>query len=133
MPAVASEEKSIRELFSELVADSSDLIRKEVQLARVELIGATRELKASVAAMAIGGAVIFGGFLMLLVGAGLALDVWLMRPWLSALIVGAAAVAIGGALIAGGRRGTQAHTLVPERTLQSLQEDGHLVRRHIGA
>jgi hypothetical protein len=133
MPAVASDEKSVRELFSELVAESSALIRKEVQLARVEMMGAVREIKTSVMAMAFGGVVAFAGLLMLLNAAALALDLWLMRPWLSALIVGGVAVAIGGAVAAGGRKGTQVQSLKPERTLQSLQEDGQLVRRHMGA
>jgi hypothetical protein len=133
MPAVISDEKSVRELFSELVGESSALIRKEVQLARVEMVGAARELKASVMAMAVGGIVAFAGLMMLLNAAALALDLWLMRPWLSALVVGGAAVAIGAALAVGGRKGTQAQNLKPERTLQSLQEDGQLVRRHIGA
>ena len=133
MPVVASDEKSVRELFSELVGESSALIRKEVQLARVEMVGAARELKASVMAMAVGGIVAFAGLMMLLNAAALALDLWLMRPWLSALVVGGAAVAIGAALAVGGRKGTQAQNLKPERTLQSLQEDGQLVRRHIGA
>ena len=133
MPAVISDEKSVRELFSELVGESTALIRKEVQLARVEMVGAARELKASVMAMAVGGIVAFAGLMMLLNAAALALDLWLMRPWLSALVVGGAAVAIGAALAVGGRKGTQAQNLKPERTLQSLQEDGQLVRRHIGA
>ena len=133
MPVVASDEKSVRELFSELVGESSALIRKEVQLARVEMVGAARELKASVMAMAVGGIVAFAGLMMLLNAAALALDLWLMRPWLSALVVGGAAVAIGATLAVGGRKGTQAQNLKPERTLQSLQEDGQLVRRHIGA
>lgn len=133
MPAIAPDEKSVRELFAELVDESTDLIRKEVKLARVELVGAARELKASVMAMALGGVVAFGGLLMLMIAAALALDLWLLRPWLSALIVGGGALAIGVALAAGGRRGTQAQNLKPERTLQSLQEDGEMVRRRIGA
>ena len=67
---------------------------------------------------------------MLLVAAVLALSL-VLRPWLAALIVGAAVLLVGGVLLWLGKRWLDARRLVPRRTLNAVREDGAWIKERI--
>lgn len=126
-------ERSIGELMGDLARESSDLIQKEIELARLETTEKIGELKAGVASVAVGGAIVFAGLLILLQAAALALDLVLHRPWLSFAAVGGATLVIGLVALLAGRKRVGADTLTPERTVASLRKDQRTVARHVGA
>jgi fatty acid desaturase len=123
------DEPSLGELFSDLARETSTLVRQEVELAKTEMTQKASRAGKDVAMMAVGGAVIYAGFLALLaaliagiVAAGLA-------PWLSALIVGVAVVAVGGALVWQGREALRRVNLAPRQTIHTLKEDAAWVKQ----
>lgn len=126
-------ERSIGELMGDLARESSDLIQKEIELARLETTEKIGELKTGVASVAVGGAIVFAGLLILLQAAALALDLVLHRPWLSFAAVGGATLVIGLVALLAGRKRVGADTLTPERTVASLRKDQRTVARHVGA
>ena len=90
-------------LLRQLADDLATLLRKELALVTAEIIGAIRDAKQGIASVAAGAAVLFAGFLMLLlaVAAGLAEA---MPAWLAGLIVGGATVIAGVVLLAVGKK-----------------------------
>jgi len=58
------EQRSLAQLFSDLTYESSELVRKEIQLAKAELSESVSELKAGVVAMTLSAPLLFGGFLV---------------------------------------------------------------------
>ena len=120
---------SIAVLVSDLTRETSELIRKEMELTRLETSRAITRIETGVSSMAIGGVFAFAGFLVLLAAAVLGLDLVVHRPWLSALIVGGVAVALGAVLLAVGK--SRLTRLAPERSLRSLRRDTELVREHL--
>ena len=130
MPAeLAGREPSISKLVADLTHETTDLVRKEAELARVETANAVARLEAGLLSMALGGGVAGMGLLFLLAAAVLGIDLALHALWLSTLIVGAAVVLVGAVLLALGRRNL-AH-LAPERTLRSLRRDKELLQEHL--
>src|SRR5438309_1961113 len=88
--AVASGErqpKTTLGLVRSLVADLSMLFRQEVALARAEVADSLSAAKKGAASIALGGAVLFAGLMMLLAAAVLVLAE-VMAAWVAALIVG---------------------------------------------
>jgi xanthine/uracil permease len=86
-----------------------------------------------VGAVATAGAVLFGGFLVLLAAAVFLLNEVLppdTTPWLSAIIVGLVVAIIGYVLLKSGLKKLQARNLMPSRTIASLQSDKDLARHH---
>lgn len=81
--------------------------------------------------MAIGGALAFAGLHVLLGAAVLGLNEWLQRPWLSAVIVGAAVLAVAGAFAISGRKTVREESLSPKKSPRSLRRDKELVQKHI--
>lgn len=126
------EDRSIAELFSDLTQETTDLFRKEVELARVEIAQRLSETQMSVASLALGGAVALGGFLTLLAAAVLGLDTVVHQPWMSALSVGGVVFVFGLALVGKGRRDLSEDEIVPQRSLQSLRKDKQLAEKHLG-
>lgn len=124
-----SSEPTITELVSDLRQETSDLFRKEVELARLEISNSVTRLVTAVSTFAVGGAVAFAGLLFLLAAAAFGLDLALHQPWLSTLIVGAAAVVIGAICFAVAK--SKLVNLAPERSLHSLKQDGQLVGEHL--
>ena len=122
-------EPTISELVSDLRHETTELFRKEVELARLEISGSITRLTTGVSVFAVGGVVASAGLLFLLAAAAFGLDTVLHAPWLSTLIVGAAAVVVGAICFAIGR--TKLAHLTPERSLQSLREDTQLVQDHL--
>ena len=130
------DQRSLIGLFSDLWRETSRLIHAEVELASVEISEKVSDLGTGLVAILIGGAVLFAGFLVLLLAAVAGVYLLLQAQtehalWAAPAIVGAAVVIAGAIAIAKGRSEFKAANLKPERTLKSLQRDAQLVREHI--
>jgi hypothetical protein len=114
--------RSTIELVKDIAADTSSLVRKEVELAKQELVEAiTARLKAA-GAMAAAG--VFGLFMLgfLALATAAALDV-VFPAWLAALIVACGFALIAGPAILFGLRKMKAPPLAPEETVRTVKED----------
>jgi hypothetical protein len=123
-------ERTVADLFGDLARESSRLLRLELALARAELEAKLGQLGTGVVEMAVGGLIIYAGFLALLVGLGLALALAL-KPWLAALAVGGLTVIVGAIIAFMGKRKVGSGAFVPERTLRSLGKDAAWARRRM--
>ncbi|MDB4941153.1 MAG: hypothetical protein JWP97_687 [Labilithrix sp.] len=117
-----SDQRSLGELFAELAQETGTLVRKEVELARVEMTDKAKVAGRNAGFVALGGAVAMMGALALLAALILGLGTF-MPLWLSALIVGAAVTATGALLVTKGFRAFSALEVAPRETLQTLKED----------
>ena len=123
-----AEQRSIADLFTDLVDQAAQIARKEVQLFRAE-IGE----KGNQAFTAVG--LVVAGLVLALVAANAvvaaligAIAAWGLAEGWAALIVGLVIAAIGYALIKGGMSGLKASKLTPGRTARSLQQDATVAR-----
>jgi hypothetical protein len=122
-PYVVSEERSLKELFSEMTSELSLLISKEVELAKAEM-----KQKASLAAKG-GGALAVGGVaalfaLMLLSFAAAWGLAEVMAPGLAFLAVGVVYLVIAAVMLSSGRKKlAQMKPPVPEQALTTLKQD----------
>lgn len=116
------DERSLGELFSELSRETSTLVRQEVRLAKAEMSQTAAEVGRNVAAIAAGAFVLYAGFLALTFALIYALSE-VMEPWLAALIVALVVGAVGAFLALRGYNRLKELTLVPERTVETLEEN----------
>jgi len=114
-------------LFANLRQEATLLVRREVELARVEASQKAGQIARGAAALGVGGAVLFAGILFLMLSATLGL-MHVVQPWLSALIVGGVVLLVGAVMLYGGIKRMSAMNLTPQRTLETLKEDARLVR-----
>lgn len=115
------ESESLASLVRGLAHDLTTLFGKELALAKAEVREAAGDVKASIAAVAVGGALAFAGLVITLLAAVYALT-QVLDPWLAALLVGLVSLAVGYGLI----KSAQAKMkdgITPERTLHSIQKD----------
>jgi uncharacterized membrane protein YqjE len=119
----AEEERSVGELLRELSAETSTLVRQEVQLAKVELTEKGKQ--AGKGAGLLGGAAVMGLALLGAFTAFLIAVIALAVPvWLSALIVTVLYGVIAGVLALAGKKALQqAGPAKPEQTIDTLKED----------
>lgn len=120
-------DRSLGELFSEMTTDISTLMRKEIELAKVE----TKEevQKAGKAAGMFGGAAITGWLALVFVSFALAwvLDNFLWRE-LAFLIVGVLYGVAAAVLAKSGQKKMKEVNPVPEQTIETLKEDAAWAR-----
>ncbi len=115
------EEMSIRELFSSLAQSMSSMIRKEFELARVEMTAKARRSINHVTMIAIGAVVLFGGFLVLLFAAVYALAA-VMPAWAAALIVAVVVLSAGALTAMAGIKRLKQADLKPTQAISSIKE-----------
>ncbi|MFW3613511.1 MULTISPECIES: phage holin family protein [Halomonadaceae] len=130
---IRTESASLGSLFTELAREVTALVRKESELAKVEMSEKTTKVMGGIASIATAGAVLFSGFLVLLAAAVFGLNTVLppeMTPWLSALIVGGVVVVIGLIMLQAGRKKLKKESLMPTRTMASLRRDKELTQEH---
>jgi uncharacterized membrane protein YqjE len=111
------------ELMRDLSDQTTSLIRKEIELAKLELDA--KRKKATAGAGMFGGAGLFGlfGFGALTACLVLVLATFL-APWVAALIVAVVYAAIAGVLALRGKKQVQQATPpVPEQAVDSTKED----------
>ena len=132
-PVVRPEQRSLGSLIGDLAHETTSLVRKEVELAKIEMSEKIDRLTTAIASMAAGGAVLYAGFLVFLAFAVLGLDAildrWYPTQWLSPLIVSVVVLAAGYFMLKAGQKKLEKDALVPRRTLRSLQRDATFVQR----
>lgn len=121
----------ISTLISDLVEDLTQLFRQEIILAKTEMSENISQVVRGGVGLAMGGMVLFAGFLVLMFCAVLALAN-VMAPWVAALIVGGVAALMGLVLLAIGRNKLKAQNIAPLQTVESLKRDKELAKEHTG-
>lgn len=128
--ATHQDDRSLGELFAELSHEMSTLVRQEVTLAKTELSQKAATAGRNVGALAVGGAVLYAGFLALVAAAAVILALFL--PWWAAvLIVGVIVTAVGAALVMKGLSTLRQMEVIPQETVQTLKEDKAWAQKEI--
>ncbi|WP_043528191.1 phage holin family protein [Litchfieldella xinjiangensis] len=128
-----AEGSSIGALFSSLTREVTALVRKETELVKAEMSQKTSQAMGGIAAIAVAGAVLFSGLLVLLAAAVFGLNEVLppeTTPWLGALIVGGVVMLIGFIMLQSGRKKLKSQNLMPNRTMASLRRDKEFAKEH---
>lgn len=126
--------RSLAGLFSDLWRETTTLVHEEAELAKADMSEKVTQAVSGARTIAIGGAIVFAGFLMLLLAAVNALALALpveIGPWLSPLIVGAVVLVIGFVALSSGRRDLRVENLRPQRTLDSLRRAREVAKEHL--
>ncbi len=124
------EERPLSELFSDLVTETSNLVRNEVALARVELTDKANKIGRNIGSLVIGGAVAYAG--VLAIGAAVIMLLSRIMPdWLAALIVGLIVVCVAWLMISKAITALRKVELKPEETVESVKEDAQWIKDQI--
>ena len=114
------ENRSLGTLFSDLVSELGMLVRQELALAKVEIGENVKRVGQDVAILAIGGAVLYAGFLALvatmIVGLALVIGSLLAATAVVTIVV----LAIGYFLVRQGLDQLKQHDLTPRQSIESL-------------
>jgi len=121
--------RSIGDLFAELSRETSQLVRKEVELATTEMTAKARKAGGHISVAATGGALAHAGLLVLLAALVLGLSEMGVKPWLSALIISLLTIGVGYLLINRGTTGLKTTSVAPTRAMESLKEDAKWTTR----
>ena len=120
-------------LFARLTETIVELQPEEAELAKAEISEKVSQVGSGVAELAVGGAIVFSGFLVLLAAAVAGLALFLPTEhaaWLSPLVVGLVVMIVGFIVVSKGRKELKSGNLRPERTMQSMRQDADLAKEH---
>jgi uncharacterized membrane protein YqjE len=125
-------EQSLGSMIGDLVGDLQDLVRGEVALAKQEV---KEEAKAAgVGAGLMVGAGVLALVALIFIGLALTYGLALFIPtWAAALIVAIVYLIGGYVLFNKGKKQLQQVNPVPQRTLESLKEDGEWLKQQISS
>ncbi len=118
-----SADRSLGDLFSDLSREIITLVRQEIALARTELGQTASKVGRDIGFLAVGGLVIYAGFLALLATVVIILATIGLPWWLSALIVGLVVAGIGYYLVKRGLDALKKENFAPQKTIETLKED----------
>lgn len=127
------EQRPLTALFSDLVTETTDLVRKEIALAKTEMSHKATQLKSGVSLVAVGGALLFAALLFFL-NAAVAWVATLMPDapvWVPSLIVAAVVTLIGVIVLMIGKSSLAAKNLAPTRTVDSLRRETRIVKEDL--
>lgn len=120
--------RSTAELVREVVGDIQDIIRSEIQLAKVEM--KEEAVKAGRAGGAFAGAGVFGLFALAFALGTCAAALTIAIPvWAALLVMCFLTAIIGGALYSGARGQLKKIHPVPRQTISTLKEDVQWVKK----
>ena len=126
--------RGIGTLLRELAEGGTTLVRREVQLARIELAAMARNIGLGTAMFAAGGVLALLGVLSLMVGLILLIgDQWLPRDlyWLAALIVMVVTGAFAAWMAMKGKAQLAPSELTPDQTVATLKEDKEWLKHQL--
>jgi len=116
------EDRPISTVAADIIGNVSDMVRSEVQLARVEI--KVEALKAAKSGSLIGSGIVVGLYAVgLLIAVAVLLLSRVLEAWLAALVVCAALCALAGTLVVLGRQRWKRLHLTPDKTVQTFKEN----------
>jgi Putative Actinobacterial Holin-X, holin superfamily III len=122
--------RSIPEIFTDVLTQLTNLASKEGQLARTEISEKVTQVAVGLG-LIVGGAVLLIPALVVLLQAGVSALITsnvLVEPW-SSLAVGGTALLLGLVLAGTGMNRLKADTLVPNKTIHQIQRDVSVAKR----
>jgi hypothetical protein len=122
------EEKSLGSLFSDLNREIQRLIRDELTLFKSEMSLKIARGAKDVSFLAVGGAVLYAGFLAV-VAAAVFLLAHAVPIWISALIVGVIVLGIGYFLVQKGLKDLKQTDFSPRETISTLKGDKEWLKK----
>lgn len=118
-----STDRSLSAIVGDATRETTTLIRKEIELAKLEL--KSEAAKAAAAGGMFGAAGVLAVVAFLFLSAALGLGLWQlgMYGWAAALTVAALYLVIAGIMAFIGRRALKSFKPSPERTIRTIKED----------
>jgi xanthine/uracil permease len=126
--AEREDSRGIGDLLGDLGRQVSTLVRKEIDLARVEVTSSAGRMSRGAATAGVGGALIYAGLLALLAAAVFGLIEAGLDAWLAALIVGGIVLVIGAVITSMGVKQVQSTDMAPKQTAETVKENVEFVR-----
>lgn len=125
-----TDERSVGDLFSELLQDTKTLVNQEVELAKTEMSQKASSMGKHVGFIAAGGFIAYAGFLAII--AALIIGIGQLIPmWLSALLVGVIVAAVGYLLVQRGLNKLKSESMAPEKTVATLKENAQWAKEQV--
>jgi formate hydrogenlyase subunit 4 len=118
-----TDDRSLGDLIAELSRETGVLVRKEIELARLELSTKAKQAGRDVGMAAVGGALAYAGLLVLLAAIVIGIVQLGVTPWLATLIVALAAIAIGYMIVSGALTRLRRASVAPTQTIETLKEN----------
>lgn len=115
--------RSLADLVAELSRETGQLVRKEVELATIEMTAKARQAGIHAGTAAAGGALVHAGLLVLLAALVIGLAQLGVTPWLSAAIVAVLTMGVGYMLMNKGIKALRGASVAPTRAIESVKED----------
>jgi uncharacterized membrane protein YqjE len=129
--ALANHNRSIADLLRDVIAQVTTLLRKETELARVELSENISRAALGLGLIVGGAVLLIPALVILLEAAVAALEQNGMRPAEAAGIIGGIALVLGFILIAIGISRLRVKNLMPNKTIQQLQQDATAAKQQM--
>ena len=123
--------RSLPDIFRDLVSQLTTLLRKEAELARAEVSEKIGQVTGSLVLLIIGAVLVMPALVVLLNAGVVALIDSGVHAATSALLVGGAALLIGIILLLVGIWRLKATSLVPDKTLEQLQRDAAAAKNQV--
>ena len=124
------EERPLGELFSDLVTETTTLVRNEVALAKVEITHKATKVGRNIGSLVVGGAIAYAA--LLAIGAAVILLLARVMPaWIAAGIVGLIVAGVAWLMISKAITELQQMDLKPQETVESLKEDAQWIKDQI--
>ncbi len=124
-------EPSLSQLVTGLTTDLSDLMRKEIALAKTETKENALKMAMGAGLLAAGGLVAYAGLMLLLIALAVFLGNALNNPGLAFLIVSVVTLIVGAVLFFVGRGRMNEANLAPQKTIDSLSDTTEMVKEKL--
>lgn len=137
---LVKEERSLGDLFSELAAETSTLVRQEVSLAQTELTQKATSVGKNVGFLVAGGAVAYTALLVVLAAVVIGLTQlisnlsgWqiITSAWIAAAIVGLVVGIVAYVLVTSALAKLKNTELTPRQTVETLKEDAEWLKNQV--
>jgi hypothetical protein len=128
---MASDNRTLGEMFAELSREIRTLVQQEIRLARIELTEKASKLGKSVSFVIGGGVIAYAGFLAIVAALVLAFIAMGLPAWAGALLVGIMLAGIGYLLFRSGLAGLRPQELKPLQTIETLKEDAQWLKTQV--
>ena len=127
---MVKEERSLGDLFSELMSETSTLVRQEVALAQVELTNKATKAGKNIGYLVVGGAVGYAALLIVLAAVVMILGNFIPL-WASALVVAAIVGVVAFMLISSALAELRKADPVPREAVESIKEDAKWLKDQV--